>query len=62
MLITKTDAITKIFTYRARGGVCAEVALLNNGKAIFADAVGRREVLTPSEAFKAARARKGVEA
>lgn len=62
MLITKTSDIKKIYVYRANGGVCAEVALLTNGNAIFADAIGRREVLTPDAAFSAARARRGAEA
>jgi hypothetical protein len=62
-MLTKTKNTIKIYTYRSRTGICAEVRTRTDGLAdLFIAARGSVETMKPREAFELASARRRLEA
>lgn len=62
-MITASENTKQIYTYKVRGGVCAQVEIMKDGSAnLWIAARGKKEIgLTPRMAFDAAKARKRLE-
>lgn len=63
-MITASENTKQIYTYKVRGGICAQVEIMKDGSAnLFIAARGKKEIgLAPRVAFDAAKARKRLEA
>lgn len=62
-MITANENTKKIYTYKSRGAICAQVEIMKDGSAnLFIAARGKKEIgLSPRTAFDAAKARQRLE-